>query len=122
MNTPKEKGIVVPWKLYVENRSQSLFFSATLSIHNDNQQTHRLKTLMGKLAKRGNPEVIVTGDSQSEENAKKESGLLPSGLELRQVMAAGDKEKTEFLYTFGKQYSGHTLVFFNSIRIHFISR
>lgn len=75
---------------------------------------------MGKLAKRGNPEVIVTGDSQSEQNAKKESGLLPSGLELRQVMAAGDKEKTEFLYTFGKQYSGHTLVFFNSIRIAFI--
>lgn len=80
---------------------------------------------MAKLAKRGNPELIATGDSKEEDSepgkTKKENNLLPSGLELRQVMLAGDKEKEEFLYTFGKQYSGHTLVFFNSIRFFCIS-
>ena len=76
---------------------------------------------MSTLAKRGNPELIATGDSREESTmTKKENNLLPSGLELRQVMVVGDKEKEEFLYTFGKQYLGHTLVFFNSIRIYII--
>lgn len=74
---------------------------------------------MSKLARRGNPELIATGDNQENDDmkeSKKESNLLPSGLELRQIMVTADKEKEEFLYTYGKQYLGHTLVFFNSIR------
>ena len=118
MNSPKEKGRPHSSTSHADLRSQSLFFSATLNTHGDNQQAYQLKKLMGKLAKRGNPELIATGDSQAEdaETGKKDSHLLPTGLELRQVMVVGDKEKEEFLYTFGKQFSGHTLVFFNSIR------
>ena len=121
MNTPKKKGILFHSTSYLDDRSQSLFFSATLDVHSNNQQTYRLKQLMSKLARRGNPELIATGDNQdgNEMNeSKKENNLLPSGLELRQVMLTGDKEKEEFLYTYGKQYLGHTLVFFNSIRIN----
>ena len=111
MNTPKKKGIQFHSTSYVDDRSQSLFFSATLDVHSNNQQTYRLKQLMSKLARRGNPELIATGDNQdgNEMNeVKKENNLLPSGLELRQVMLTGDKEKEEFLYTYGKQYKTNT--------------
>ena len=56
MNTPKKKGIQFHSTSYVDDRSQSLFFSATLDVHSNNQQTYRLKQLMSKLARRGNPE------------------------------------------------------------------
>lgn len=78
---------------------------------------------MKQLGQRGNPEVIATSDayttnSISTSSSQEGDGLLPSGLMLYSVMAAGDREKEEFLYYYGKQFTGRTLVFFNSIRMY----
>lgn len=87
---------------------------------------------MKQLGQRGNPEIIATSDAFSSSSSngndaegdvkgtgkgKEGDGLLPSGLMLYSVMAAGDREKEEFLYYYGKQFTGRTLVFFNSIRM-----
>ena len=112
----------------LEARSQTLFFSATLSLNQKSQQTFALRKYMKQLGQRGNPEIIATSDAFSSSSngcdaesggkgkGKEGDGLLPSGLMLYSVMAAGDREKEEFLYYYGKQFTGRTLVFFNSIR------
>lgn len=69
---------------------------------------------MKQLSQRGNPEIIVTADTSS---PKQDQSILPTGLLLRAVITGGDHEKEEFLYYYGKQFSGRTLVFFNSIRM-----
>ena len=68
---------------------------------------------MKQLSQRGNPEVIMTNDVPS---PRQDQNILPSGLKLCSVITGGDHEKEEFLYYYGKQFSGRTLVFFNSIR------
>ena len=90
---------------------QTLFVSATLRI-DDSPATKALSSLMRLIACRGNPRIVVSNDTPRESAPS----LLPAGLALFSVATAGDREKEEFLFTYGKQYSGRTLVFFNSIR------
>lgn len=81
---------------------------------------------MRQLGKRGNPEIVVTGDSSSSSSLSSSSSSqqtvetekpasLPGGLSIRSVHFAGAHEKEAFLYAFSRQYRGRTLVFFNSI-------
>lgn len=90
---------------------QTLFVSATLRI-DDSPATKALSSLMRLIACRGNPRIVVSNDTPRESAPS----LLPAGLALFSVATAGDREKEEFLFAYGKQYSGRTLVFFNSIR------
>ena len=90
---------------------QTLFVSATLRI-DDSPATKALSSLMRLIACRGNPRIVVSNDTPRESSPS----LLPAGLALFSIATAGDREKEEFLFTYGKQYSGRTLVFFNSIR------
>ena len=90
---------------------QTLFVSATLRI-DDSPATKALSSLMRLIACRGNPRIVVSNDTPRESAPS----LLPAGLALFSIATAGDREKEEFLFAYGKQYSGRTLVFFNSIR------
>ena len=90
---------------------QTLFVSATLRI-DDSPATKALSSLMRLIACRGNPRIVVSNDTPRESSPS----LLPAGLALFSIATAGDREKEEFLFAYGKQYSGRTLVFFNSIR------
>ena len=110
---PKVRGIHYYMFLILDERSQSLFFSATLDLHSNSTQIQALRKYMKHLSQRGNPEVIMTNDVPSR---RQDQNILPSGLKLYSVVTRGDHEKEEFLYYYGKQFSGRTLVFFNSIR------
>ena len=95
-------------------RPQVFFYSATMNLAENSPIPNQIRKYMSQLSSRGNPEIVATSDVKEKEG--KETSQLPQGLALRAVQLAGDREKEEFLFYFGKQYSGHILVFFNSIR------
>lgn len=110
----KDKGGGRGKALHVELRSQVFFYSATMNLKDNSPIPNQIRKYMSQLSCRGNPEIVASSDVKEKEG--KETHLLPQGLVLRAVQLAGDREKEKFLFTFGKQYSGHILVFFNSIR------
>lgn len=123
----KKHGYFYIKKVTAELRSQALFFSATLQVQTNSPQTRQLRTWMRQLGKRGNPEIVVTGDSSSSSASSSQQTVetekpasLPRSLSIRSVHFAGTHEKEAFLYAFSRQYRGRTLVFFNSISSFFL--